>query len=543
MPALVLFAFGLALRLLFQAAAHDGGAGWHAGFQGDAPVWQELAHKLANGTVDDSLRLPLRPPAMQWLVAWLWNGDPATVGLVRSVFAAIGASIAPLVWLLLRTHVAPRTAALTAVLCAASSNLLLLSSGLHVEGLYLALVLASLLLQPHLAGRRAHGWAFAFGLLHGLLCLLRAEHVLTALPLLWLARRSGATWRVLALAGAIATAVVAPWQLRANAMIDDYNAGAPALPPAVVPWDDDAVAAVRALPSFQQVPVFAFVGDTVRARGGTRVRAADLAIVREAYDCWPEPLPRRFVALYGGLNFYLGNTPEAASGFSAAALDRAPPLTGGDARYPPGLRQVLPRNGTIALGYPPHLDLVVNGTQRGLAEITADPSAAAVRVATKLWHAAEGATGGLGGHALPIGLTGTRRQVDFVTATGWWANGWRLALLVVAAIGWWRLRSVRALQPLLVFAATKLLVVAAFYGYARHGAMCLPVVALGVAAAADALLGERLARTWPRWLGIVAAALLALEAVRAATTTVLVDGGPAGSWPAHDFRERTVTFR
>jgi hypothetical protein len=542
-PVLVLFAFGLALRLLFQAATPDGGAGWHVGFQGDAPVWQELAHKLANGVADDSVRLPLRPPAMQWLVSLLWNGDPATAGLARTAFAVFGASIAPLVWLLLRQNVTPRTAALTAVLCAASSNLLLLSSGLHVEGLYLTLVLASLLLQPHLAGRRAHRCAFAFGVLNGLLCLLRAEHVLTTLLLLVLARRSGATWRTLALAGATAAAVVAPWQLRANAMIDDYNAGAPALPPAVVPWDDDAVAAVRALPSFQQVPVFAFVGDTVRTRGGTRVRAADLAIVREAYDCWPEPLPRRFVALYGGLNFYLGNTPEAAGGFSAAALDRAPPLAGGEARYPPGLRQVLPRNGTIAFGYPPHLDLVVNGTRRGLAEVAADPFAAAGRVAKKLWHAAEGATGGLGGHALPIGLTGTRRQVDFVTATGWWANGWRLALLALAAVGLWRLRTVHALRPLLVFAATKLLVVAAFYGYARHGALCLPVVALGVASATDALLGERLACTWPRWLAAVAASLLALEVVRAATTTVLVDGKPADSWPANDFRERLVTFR
>jgi len=99
------------------------------------------------------------------------------------------------------------------------------------------------------------------------------------------------------------------------------------------------------------------------------------------------------------------------------------------------------------------------------------------------------------------------------------------------------------LRPLLVFAATKLLVVAAFYGYARHGALCLPVVALGVASATDALLGERLACTWPRWLAAVAASLLALEVVRAATTTVLVDGKPADSWPANDFRERLVTFR
>lgn len=543
MPALVLFAFGLALRLLFQGSTPDGGPGWHVGFQGDAPVWQDLAHKLANGIADDALRLPLRPPAMQWLVALLWNGDPRTVGLARTAFAVLGAAVAPLVWLLLRRHVPARTAALAAGLCAASSNLLLLSSGLHVETLYLALVLLALLVQPHLAGSAPLRGAAAAGLLHGLCCLVRAEHVLTAIPLLLLAKHAGARWRTVGAAAAAAALVIAPWQLHANRLVDAYNSGSPPLPAAALPWDDDALAAVRALPSFQQVPVFAFVSDTVRTRGGTRVRAADLAIVREAYGCWPERLPHRFVALYGGLNFFLANTPEAAGGFSAAALDRPPPLAGGEARYPPGLRAVLPRGGTIALSYPPHLDLVVHGAARGLAEIAADPLAAAARVAAKLWHAAQGATGGLGGHAAPIGLSGSRRQVDLVAANGPWADAWRALVLLAAALGWWRLRQHAALWPLLAFAATKVLVVAVYFGYARHGALCVPATALGVAATVDRALGARLARSWPRWLGVAAALLLAIETHRAFTTSVLVDGQPPAAWPAHDFTPRTIAFR
>jgi hypothetical protein len=84
-PALALFTFGLVLRLLFVWATPDGGTGWHVAFQGDAPIWHDLAAKLAANVPDDLLRLPLRPPAMQWFVALLWNGDPARVWLVRGL--------------------------------------------------------------------------------------------------------------------------------------------------------------------------------------------------------------------------------------------------------------------------------------------------------------------------------------------------------------------------------------------------------------------------------------------------------------------------
>ena len=544
MVAIVLFALGLAAQLLFCLAGPDGGPGWHIGFQGDAPVWQDLAHKLARGIADDELRLPWRPPGMQWLVAALWNGDPATVLPLRLLMSVAAAAIAPLSWLWLRAHVTRPTALLSAGICALASNVLLLGSGVHVETIYLAAVLATLPLQDRLTGRTSPPIALTWGAVHGLLCLLRAEHILTLLALALVARCNRASWLTLALGCVGSAAVLVPWQLHANAQIDAYNQGTPALPPAALPWDAEALARVRTLPAFQQVPVYLFVTDTARTRGKRRVATGDLEVIHEAYGCWPEPLPHAFVALYGGLNFFLGNSAEAGGGFSRAALDRPPPLTGGDARFPAGLRQVLPRGGQLAFGYPPHLDAVVHGTRKGFAELAADPLGAVARITTKLWHAAEGATFGLGGYALPIGLSGQRRQVDLVTATGAWAATWRTLQLLGAATGLWWLRRHRALWPLFAFAITKVLVTAGWFGYARQGALCLPLVALGLASLIEHTPSLR---SWSirRWL-IVALAVLALEGVRAATTAAAVDGRPvqAGEpFGANDFSTRKLTFR
>ncbi len=543
----LLFAVGLAMRLLFWLAGPDAGAAWHAGFQGDAPAWQELAARLAHDVPNDELLLPWRPPAMLWLVAALWNGDPASALPLRWLFAVVGASIAPLFWLLLRRHVEAPIAAIAAGICAVASNLLLLGSGVQVEGLYLALVLVSLLGQARLANGGPFVLALGWGTLHGLLCLLRAEHLLTFVVLALVARCGGTRWRVLATAVAAAGAVLLPWHVHAARLVDAYNSQAAPDAMLSLPWDPAAMAAVAALPTFQHKPLAEFVDATVRVRGRRRVTAKDLDIVREAYGVWPEPLGHPLVALYGGLNFFLANSPEAAAGFSRAALDRAPPLAGGDAQYPPGLRGVLPDSSRFAFSYPPHLNLVVHGYRRGWEELCADPLAAAGRVLHKLWHAAEGATGGVGGYALPIGLSGQRRPVDLATATGPWAELWRASVLAFAAFGLFRLRHNRALWPLLAFAAVTLVVVAVFFGYARQGALCLPVVALGTAAA----LRATVLRRWPslqrpRTGLVLLGLLLVLEAVRATGVGATLDGVPfAGAEPfgSNDFTPHRIEFR
>lgn len=545
MPALLLFLFALALRILFVVATPEGGAGWHVGFQGDAPVWIDLASRIAHGVHDPETMLPWRPPGMPFLASMLTNGDGASLQVLRWSFVVLGAAIPAVLWLWLRTVAAPRVALVASLLCAGSTNLLLVSSGLHVETPYLLGVQLVLFDQRRL-GNGAPPWLVArWGIANGLLCLLRAEHVLVVFAFVAIAVVGGLRWRGLAIAMLGLAIPLVPWQLHANAQVAAWNGGEPALPAAALPWDGDALAVLRALPSFQQVPVQQFVTDTIRARGGTRVCAADLGVVREAYGIDPVPIRKQFVALQGAMDFWLANTKEAAGAFSRQALDRPPPLTGGDARYPPGLRAVLPRGGALSLNYPPHLDVFVNGYSRGFAEIAADPAGAASRVLTKLWHGVEGATGGIGGHALPIGLSGERRPVDFVTATGVWADAWRALVLVVAAAGLWSLRRAPALWPLFAFAVVRGLVLAAFFGYARQGALCAPLVAIGVAAALAAVtrgVGPRRAKF--ALVGFVAV-VLALDAVRATSAKVAVDGrpwlGPAAN-DAQQFAPHALTF-
>ena len=549
MRVLVLFAFGLVLRLLFQAATPDGGSCWHIGFQGDAPAWQDLTARLAQGVPDVELSLPLRPPGMIQGLALLWDGEATTVGPLRFLFVVLGAAVAPLLWLLVRTHVPAAVAWLAALFCAASTNLLLLSSGLHVETPYLCFVLLALLVQQRLAHQRpavAATSAVGWGLLHGGLCLLRAEHLVVFVALALVAKRCGVRWLVLALGTLAMAAPIAPWQLHVARQVEAANRGEPALPPVEVRWEPAAIAALRLLPAFAQPKVHAFVSETMRVRGRDRVQAQDLQVVREAYGCHPEPLRPAFVALQGAFSFWLACTPESEGGHSRMCLDRPPPLTGGASLYPPNAGTARPRGGAFRLDYPPHLDVFVHGYRRGFEELAADPFGALQRLWQKACYAVDGATGGLGGAALPIGLSGVRPSVDLVIATGVWPVVWRAFVLLVAVVGLWRLRAVRGLWPLFAFAMVRLLLIAAFFGHARHGALVLPVVALGVAAVLHALAVRAGRERWLPWFaGGLAALVLGLDLLRWRGVAVEVDGRPFTQAPGGtaEYRPHTITFR
>jgi hypothetical protein len=529
--ALLLFAFGLLLRLLFWQATADRAAVHAVCYQGDAPIWQRLAGPPEQPPSFERT-LPFRPPGTAFHVGLLWNGDPARAWYMRLWFVVLGALVAPLLWLALRRSFSERIALLAAGLCAASTGLLQLGSGVHGEIPYLLLFLLSMLDWPRVR-RGSRQAAVRWSLLHAAATLCRAEHVLVYLGLLLLLFLPRAPRAVRTVAWSLATYIAAllPWHLHAFAQVDRFNTDAPPLPQTAMPWTPEATAALRALPAFLQIPSFMFLSDTVRQRGRFRVEAADLGILIEAYGPMSGPLPHPFVALYGPLNFFLANNELADGGFSPAALGLPPPLLGGPGRYPPGLLQVLPLGGQLSLDYPPHVRFVTEGYRIGSGWIAAHPAKALELDARKLQYFWQGAALGFGGYSLPLGLSGERRRVDLTTPEGALATSWRLLLLLLAVLGAFLLRREPAARPWLCFLLVYLAITLAFFGYARLGALCMPAVALLLAAAIDRWLQSR-RPSWP-WSRIglgLCATLLAVEFVRwMFAPAVAIDGRPFGA--------------
>jgi hypothetical protein len=174
------------------------------------------------------------------------------------------------------------------------------------------------------------------------------------------------------------------------------------------------------------------------------------------------------------------------------------------------------------------------------------------------WHKLRifwaGAALGFTGTNLPLGLAGLRRSADLVVPHGAAASAWQLAMLAAGgagiAAGWRR----SALIPWLLLLASKVAVTLAFFGYARQGALLIPVVCLLVALAAERFIpplraadsaGGRLKLV--RGLAGAALLMLGLETIRfISPPSIWIDGQPAGPRdpiPIDQHRDRIVELR
>jgi hypothetical protein len=126
-----------------------------------------------------------------------------------------------------------------------------------------------------------------------------------------------------------------------------------------------------------------------------------------------------------------------------------------------------------------------------------------------------------------------------------WSLGWLLACLA----GVWVGRRQPATWPWIILLATKVVITAAFFGYARQGAAVVPAVLVLAALGVEAALGKRVGLTVPWRRGIVAACVVAaaVETGRwLQEPEIVIDGRPAGAVdpvPADLHRDHQIEVR
>ncbi|MFN7955689.1 MAG: glycosyltransferase family 39 protein [bacterium] len=542
---LALVALALVLRLLFWQATADRGWPDSAAYQGDAAMWTRWAEAIRDGIPFEN-GLPLRPPGAAYLIAALSGDGPLPIARLKLAWCVLASLTVGLVHAAVRRSFGPDVGLAVGVLLAGSTGWMILATSLDNETPYLTLVATTWVLWPAVVQERGAAALAAWAALHALACLVRAEHVLylallfPCLAVAWRAEGQRRGRRSLAGVGvslAVFVLVLAPWHWHAWAALHRLNHGPVQLEPgarrmqeamerrlAGVRWEPEATAELETLPAVSRDTARLFIGATHWVRGESVVAPPALAILADAFGAVPRPLPAHpFVACYGGLNFALANDARAPGGFARGPLDDSPPLVGGADRYPLALVQGLPP-ASLSLTYPPHLRLLADGYRVGWESIRADPARFLVLAATKLGTFWKGATLGLGGWNLPLGLSGTRAPVDLVVPrTTFATTAWRLAVLVLAGLGLALARPRAALAPWLAYLASKIVVTVAFFGYARFGATVIPVIALlaslGVAGLVERVTAVRAARPrrlprWPVCAAALAMALVAAEAIR-----------------------------
>jgi hypothetical protein len=543
--AAALFLISVITRVLFWQATADRHWPWSAYYKGDAPLWLDYARSMQLGQPFE-LGLPIHPPGTAWLVAMLWNGEASGIASLRLAWLLLGALVPPLVYLAVQRSFGARVALFAGGFCAISTGLLVLSTSIDSETPYLVLVAASFWFVHDLLGpRRGISVPLVmWSALNAVACLVRVDHLLFYLLALaffavtWMRRGGGGVVARVLVSLLFFVLPLVPWHLTAWSAIRRFNE----VPRQLSPIEEQAIARVEStlqhvpwtaaarqrrdeLPAFVRRTASVFVLATTYYRGGREVRAEDFAVLEQAFGYVPAPLQRyAFVSLYGPLNFALANHRGATGGFDRAPLDEPPPLAGGAKAYPSFLVQGLPPP-QLTFFYPPHLRLFNEGYSVGWQWMAGHPGDFARLAGRKLAIFWSGAAHGVTGYGLPAGLSGPRRAVDLVVPDpGPLAFVWRVVLLLAALAGIAAAWRAPELWPWLLLLAVKLSVTVLFFGYARQGAIVIPVVALLVALAARPLL----ARVSVRAFAAIALVTIAADAVRVATRPALsIDHRPA----------------
>lgn len=558
-----IFLVALGVRGAFLHASPDRLWPHSALYEGDAPLWVEFAEALRAGRPFE-LDLPIHAPGLAYTLAYLWPGPLDELSTGRGFFAlkvmwcVVGAAVCGGLFLVARRSFNARVAFVAALLSALSFAQTVQSASLNNEAPY-TLLLVLLIGVTGSAVERPSRWRLVmWAALNGVAALLRVEH--TLLMILWSGWLAWRWWRPLpsrspdgrrldgteargnngpthgfgglriiaarlALLGAVFVLVPLPWNVRAFRAIQRFNAtsagpidytGAP------VAWQAEARAYLEQLPVFVRDPCFRVISEQARAASRSDV---DELFVRTFFaqqmGYVPRPIsPYVFISAQGPLAFALANRPNGDGGFSTE------PLGGADA---------------LNFADPRHLRLVQDGYRVGWEHLT-QPGEARRLLTSKFSLFAAGWTQGLTLANWPAGLIGTRRPVDQFTADDV-PPVWSAAMLGLGVIGAGVCLLRRCGGAWLLVIVYKLLITAAFFGYARQAASILPVFYVLVAVALDALLLRHLVRWFAGWparlklaaLGASIGLLLMNQAGRRVDYDVTGDAVPSPQWGANAF--------
>lgn len=235
-------------RLAFLASNRDRDWPFTIFYEGDAETFYRYARALLGGELYDG-GIPFHPPGFAWLLAGLHTilgagaaGAKVPFFAEKAALALLGSASVGLLYAVARPYVGRLAALLGSLLSLYSFGLYVIHVAPVTEGTWAALLLLALWIwtrrldHPLAAPGTVSGtWrtGLGFGLLLGVLALVRAEGMLVAALLLgigflgvWKVRRSGQGARsspwAFALLGAFL--VVAPWTIRNAVRLGEVNA-------------------------------------------------------------------------------------------------------------------------------------------------------------------------------------------------------------------------------------------------------------------------------------------------------------------------------